>query len=190
MKTPLRIPISKTPFWSPCKRHFLPHLALALVLTSAVFGVACAQGAWSTAQLSQARAELAATSVGTLSIFAGGQCSKFFMIVFLSCEALLITLVIFAFGLRVLFCEGVVPEQIFLMHTNAVKLNSDVVDLYDSRTGLWSTAQLSQARMDISATSVGTVAIFAGGFYSKMLKIMFLRCVLLCLLCFLDVLGM
>ncbi len=40
---------------------------------------------------------------------------------------------------------------------------SNVVDLYDSGTGRWSTAQLSQARQLLSATSVGTVAIFAGG---------------------------
>ena len=40
---------------------------------------------------------------------------------------------------------------------------SNVVDLYDSGTGRWSTAQLSQARGALSATSVGTVALFAGG---------------------------
>ncbi len=51
------------------------------------------------------------------------------------------------------------------------------VDLYDSGTGLWSTAQLSQARSALSATSVGTVAIFAGGVYaSKFLTIVFVCC--------------
>ncbi len=35
--------------------------------------------------------------------------------------------------------------------------------MYDSGTGRWSTAQLSQARAYIAATSVGTVALFAGG---------------------------
>ncbi len=53
---------------------------------------------------------------------------------------------------------------------------SNVVDLYDSGTGLWSTAQLSQARDCLSATSVGTVAIFAGGMDSKLLKIIFVCC--------------
>ncbi len=48
---------------------------------------------------------------------------------------------------------------------------SDVVDLYDSGTGRWSTAQLSQARSGLAATSVGTVAIFAGGDASKLLRI-------------------
>jgi hypothetical protein len=44
---------------------------------------------------------------------------------------------------------------------------SDVVDLFDNGTGRWSTAQLSQARWALSATSVGTVAIFAGGQYTS-----------------------
>ncbi len=55
---------------------------------------------------------------------------------------------------------------------------SNVVDLYDSGTGRWSTAQLSQARTQFSATSVGTVAIFAGGFISsKLLRVVFVCCV-------------
>ena len=59
---------------------------------------------------------------------------------------------------------------------------SSVVDLYDSGTGLWSTAQLSQARFFLSATSVGTVAMFAGGYHdnSKLLRIVFVCCVREC----------
>jgi hypothetical protein len=57
---------------------------------------------------------------------------------------------------------------------------SDVVDLYDSGTGRWSTAQLSQARSYLSATSVGTVAMFAGGQGSKLLRIVFVCCVREC----------
>ncbi len=41
---------------------------------------------------------------------------------------------------------------------------SHVVDLYNSATGAWSTAQLSVARNNLAATSVGNVALFAGGF--------------------------
>ncbi len=37
------------------------------------------------------------------------------------------------------------------------------VDLYNSTSGTWSTAQLSVARFVLAATSVGNVAIFAGG---------------------------
>ncbi len=54
---------------------------------------------------------------------------------------------------------------------------SNIVDLYDSGTGLWSTAQLSQARADLSATSVGAVAMFAGGWNgSKLFIIVFVCC--------------
>jgi hypothetical protein len=40
---------------------------------------------------------------------------------------------------------------------------SNVVDLYSSASGTWSTAQLSAARSGLRATSIGNVAIFAGG---------------------------
>jgi dihydroorotase-like cyclic amidohydrolase len=40
---------------------------------------------------------------------------------------------------------------------------SNAVDLYNSASGTWSTAQLSGARWRLAATSVGNVAIFAGG---------------------------
>ena len=40
---------------------------------------------------------------------------------------------------------------------------SNAVDVYNSATGSWSTAQLSVARVALSAASVGNVAIFAGG---------------------------
>ena len=39
----------------------------------------------------------------------------------------------------------------------------NAVDLYNSATGAWSTAQLSVARENFAATSAGEVAIFAGG---------------------------
>ncbi len=45
--------------------------------------------------------------------------------------------------------------------------SSDVVDLYNSVSGEWSTAQLSVARQSHAATSVGNVAIFAGGLSSN-----------------------
>jgi hypothetical protein len=40
---------------------------------------------------------------------------------------------------------------------------SNAVDLYNYTSGTWSTAQLSVARDRLAATSVGNVAIFAGG---------------------------
>ena len=58
----------------------------------------------------------------------------------------------------------------FLMRATADG-TSNVVDLYDSGTGRWSTAQLSQARGYLTATSVGTVAMFAGGYTGKLLGV-------------------
>jgi hypothetical protein len=40
---------------------------------------------------------------------------------------------------------------------------SSAVDLYNRQTGQWTTAELSVARSFLAATSVGNVAIFAGG---------------------------
>jgi hypothetical protein len=40
---------------------------------------------------------------------------------------------------------------------------SRAVDLYNGASGTWSTAQLSVARFDLAVTSVGNVALFAGG---------------------------
>jgi hypothetical protein len=71
----------------------------------------------------------------------------------------------------------------FLMRATAGQFRgsySNVVDLYDRGTGNWSTARLSQARGDISATSVGTVAMFAGGYDGKLLRIVFVCCVREC----------
>ena len=48
------------------------HAAVAVIMMSAVCGVARAQGVWSRAQLSEGRSWLAAASVGNVAIFAGG----------------------------------------------------------------------------------------------------------------------
>jgi hypothetical protein len=61
-----------------------------------------------------------------------------------------------------------------------VNILSNVVDLYDSGTGRWSTARLSQARSKLSATSVGTVALFAGGYNGTLFRIVFVRFVREC----------
>jgi hypothetical protein len=47
--------------------------------------------------------------------------------------------------------------------TAGASLVSNVVDVYNGTTGAWSTAQLSVARWVLAATSVGNVALFAGG---------------------------
>ena len=64
---------STASFWSPGSAHVLLYAAVAALTTSAAFGAIQMQGTWSTAQLSQARYTFAATSVGTLALFAGGR---------------------------------------------------------------------------------------------------------------------
>ncbi len=77
-------------------------------------------------------------------------------------------------GFRVAVRERMLSDAKF-MRATADYVLSNVVDLYNRETGLWSTARLSQPRSALSATSVGTVAIFAGGCHvftcSKLLKI-------------------
>ena len=46
---------------------------------------------------------------------------------------------------------------------------TNAVDVYNGATGAWSTAQLSVARQDLAAASVGNVALFAGGINSALL---------------------
>ena len=66
-------PVSAASRESCGMRRLLPvAVAVVMMMTSAALGVARAQGTWSTAQLSQARAFLAAASVGNVALFAGG----------------------------------------------------------------------------------------------------------------------
>jgi hypothetical protein len=80
--------VSAAPLWGSCRLHVLLHAAVAAMMASAAFSVVHAQAeGWSTAQLSQARGSLSATSVGTVAIFAGGYSSKLFGLCLL-CEGL------------------------------------------------------------------------------------------------------
>ena len=137
-------------------------------------------GLWSTAQLSQGRGSLAATSVGTVAMFAGGEVGKLLMIVVICCVRECRLRLLDVLWERGCLCFGLAcGSDCFLMHATAGGY-SNVVDLYDSGTGRWSTAQLSQARGSPEATSVGTVAIFAGGQVSKLLMIVVVCCVREC----------
>ena len=66
-------PVSAASRDSRGMRRLLPvAVAVVMMLTSAALGVVRAQGVWSTAQLSVARPNLAAASVGKVALFAGG----------------------------------------------------------------------------------------------------------------------
>ncbi len=119
-------------------------------------------GLWSTAQLSVARGFLASTSLGKVAIFAGGQSSgayaRYIEAVQLTCLCLRLSSLYF---LLVFFAT---VSHDFLSLGQCV---SNVVDLFDSATGAWSTAQLSVPRTYLSATSIGNTAVFAGGVEGK-----------------------
>ena len=109
-----RNPVSAAPLWGSCRMPVLLHAAVAAMMASAAFSVAHAQG-WSTAQLSQARWYLSATSVGTVAIFAGGSGSKLLSLegsVCLLCEGLLIAVVRCVTGTRVFVFRDAVRERL------------------------------------------------------------------------------
>jgi hypothetical protein len=117
-------------------------------------------GAWSTANISVAREDLAATSLPNVGvvIFAGGACTC--CQVFFGCSRFLGT----GFWSRqrlgmLIACASLTPcaagSSIFF----------NAVDIFNVTSGAWSTAALSVARRSLAATSLPNVgvAIFAGG---------------------------
>ncbi len=101
-------------------------------------------GSWSTAQLSVGRSRLAAASVGKLAFFAGGEFDE--MNICAPFEG-----------------EGVVQHMPIRVAADSNGGESSVVDLFDCLTQTWSLAYLSVESMDPVATSVGSIAMFAGG---------------------------
>ncbi|MCX6023590.1 MAG: YCF48-related protein, partial [Chloroflexi bacterium] len=118
---------------------------------------------WSTATLTQARANLAVTTVGDKALFAGGRTDTGYSAavdIYTNATGLWSTAVLsqarydlaaVTAGSKALFGGG---------WTGA---DSNVVDIYDNQTGAWSTATLSQARWNLAAAKVGGKALFAGG---------------------------
>ena len=145
------------------------HLAATSVGNVALFasGVVdmynSATGAWSTAQLSVARSRLAATSVGNMALFAGGeivwQGTSSRCVSFGECSWLRLCRLF----LRGEYCSPFFHRDLVPSHAASAGAISNRVDLYNGATGTWSTAQLSVARFELAATTVGNTAMFAGG---------------------------
>ncbi|MBL0343329.1 MAG: hypothetical protein IPP71_22210 [Bacteroidetes bacterium] len=65
---------------------------------------------------------------------------------------------------RTSLCYRCWHQSFFAGGVNVSPFNPySVVDIYDNGTGLWTTANLSVARKNLSATAVGSKAFFAGG---------------------------
>jgi hypothetical protein len=120
-------------------------------------------GAWSTAQLSVGRIYIQATSVGNVALFAGGFASG----ALLSREGGgLMCCVRGECFHAVPYCGPACSATACSLIRDTADGPSKAVDVYNSATGAWSTAQLSVSRYYHAATSVGNVALFAGGFFA------------------------
>jgi hypothetical protein len=120
-----------------------------------------ATGAWSTAQLSVPRWYLAAASVGNVALFAGGYAASALFVQGGGGRCSWLREVEFVRVLQ--YCGFVCPATASSLTRATAGGGSNAVDVYNSATGAWSTAQLSVARWVIAATSVKNVALFAGG---------------------------
>ena len=109
-----------------------------------IFFLRAASGLWTTSSLSVARAQLASTSLAVYDVpivfFAGGTGGSGNMFSLRSLSAFL--------------------GSLHLISHRAV---SKVVDIFDVASGSWSTESLSQPRKSLSATSLSSMALFAGG---------------------------
>ena len=124
---------------------------------------------WSTAALSQARSALAAGSVGNQVVFGGGDTDSggsnvvdIYNTSTGSWSTATLSqardqLAATAVGSLVLFGGGEIEPP------GVAGVPSNAVDIYNTSTGSWSTATLSQARNNLAAASVGDLAFFAGG---------------------------
>jgi len=128
---------------------------------------------WTTAELSVPRFSISAVGIGDKAIFAGGAS--------LIQNETFSTVDIYDFtngqwtstelaGPRAAMGSAVVetpdgPIALFGGGTSAIAgpYATDLVEIYHANTGTWSTANLSQARAHLSATTVGSKVIFAGG---------------------------
>jgi predicted Ser/Thr protein kinase len=125
-------------------------------------------GQWSTATLSQARAVLAAASVGSLVLFGGGEnkippnyTSSVVDIYNVTNSTWSNTTLSQA---RSWIAATTVANRYVLFAGGYLQTSpSNVVDIYDSTNGTWNTATLSQARSILAAASLNHSAFFAGG---------------------------
>jgi len=117
------------------------------------------------AQLSQARWELAATSVGNVALFAGGGIGLGGNI----SRVDIFNVTTGAWTTASLSEPRGAPAATSI-HDLALfggggnySISNSRVDIFNSSSGLWTTATLSEACQNLAATSLGKLAVFAGG---------------------------
>ncbi|MCP3919397.1 MAG: hypothetical protein GY711_27995 [bacterium] len=144
--------------------------------TTVVDAYDASTGSWSWApRLSVARADFAATAVGPYALFAGGYTGTsrssrvdiYDSSLGAPTSAAAWSTHTLSVGRGELVATTVGTKAIFAGGSNNGPVAT--IDIYDAALGpptsaaAWSTRLLSAARRDLSATTVGTVAIFAGG---------------------------
>ena len=117
-----------------------------------------------TANLSQGRSNIAATSVGNLAIFAGGNHFQVYsdVVDFYDADSGAWTTGSLSVA-RTSVAGASVGDLAFFAGGHNNDGVSDVVDIYDASTGNWTTANLSVPRNHVQATAVGDLVLFAGG---------------------------
>jgi hypothetical protein len=125
-------------------------------------------GTWTTAQLSYARADIAAISCGNKIFFAGGNRwgavdEGFTNVDIYDAGTNTWTLQHLSKGRGSIATATVGSKVFFAGGTPDWWQGSSRVDIYDTATKGWSTAELNVARMNMSAVTVGNKVYFAGG---------------------------
>ncbi|MCP3920390.1 MAG: hypothetical protein GY711_33095 [bacterium] len=135
-----------------------------LTAISCLLLASTASGQWTTGALSVARAELAATSIGTRAFFAGGKTTNPIYAVVDIYDAHARTwstasLSTARFRLAATSANG---RAFFAGGRNWAGPVSRV-DIFDDATDTWTTAELSQGRDQLAAASASGKVLFAGG---------------------------
>ncbi|MFD3003006.1 kelch repeat-containing protein [Pontibacter toksunensis] len=125
---------------------------------------------WSTAQLSEARSDIAAVAAGNKIFFAGGRLGdgafdELFSTVDIYDVVADTWTVASLSEPRAYIAAAAVGNKVFFAggEKNINYETSDKVDIYDLSTNKWSTASLSEPRSYISAVAVDDKIYFAGG---------------------------
>ena len=123
---------------------------------------------WSTAKLSQARTWLAATTVGSKIIFAGGQSENngppTDVVDIYDAETDTWSTAKLSQARYILSATTLGNKALFAGGSTSQYIKSDVVDIYDAETNMWSTDRLSSARSKMGATTVGDHGTGSAGF--------------------------
>jgi len=124
---------------------------------------------WTSAKLSVVRIYLTATSVGNFAFFAGGNSDMMFNLVDIyDASANLWSTANLSQARNFLSSASVGYVALFgggIYHNSSDDDDqlSNVVDIFDTKTNVWSTASLSVARYGMATTTIGNIAFFAGG---------------------------